>query len=85
MPAFKQRHPDGGVGTQRGGRGGGGDGRYGNRGGVQGGTSVYSTKSLIIHACINMVTYHVVLNNCSTAAIGQLNKFNTTRQLLISS
>lgn len=39
MPAFKQRHPDGGGVTQRGGRGGGGDGRYGNRGGVQGGTS----------------------------------------------
>ncbi|CAI2736769.1 unnamed protein product [Schistosoma spindalis] len=44
MPAFKQRHPDGGGGTQRGGRGGGGggDSRYGNRGGAQGGTSGYS-------------------------------------------
>ncbi|CAH8665724.1 unnamed protein product [Schistosoma guineensis] len=41
MPAFKQRHPDGGGVTQRGGRGGGSDGRYGNRGGVQGGTSAY--------------------------------------------
>lgn len=42
MPAFKQRQPDRGGGTQRGSRGGGGDGHYGGRGGFQGGNSGYS-------------------------------------------
>ena len=39
MPAFEQRQPDRGGGTQRGSRSGGGDGHYGGRGGFQGGNS----------------------------------------------